>query len=144
MPATMVRGDGSPRSTESCSSLSALATAAAERMAPTRSSTLAKSSYPMTPKAAGAAAGRAVAREAPSPGLATLADGRQELVVNQKGTVLGLDPSTGEKLWQCEGINDYVCPSVVAVNDIAFALVLYSLVHGAQDLPDIPVSQHGR
>ncbi len=45
----MVRGSGSPTSTDSWSSLSAFGTGSAERITATRSSTRAKSSYWMTP-----------------------------------------------------------------------------------------------
>jgi hypothetical protein len=55
-----------------------------------------------------------------TPALADLPDGRQELVVNLKGKVLGLNPETGEKLWECAGINDYVCPSVLANKDVVY------------------------
>ncbi|WP_158222763.1 PQQ-binding-like beta-propeller repeat protein [Rhodopirellula sp. MGV] len=41
---------------------------------------------------------------------------RDELVVNQKDAILGFDPSSGERLWRCDAIEDYVVPCVV-VND---------------------------
>jgi len=44
----------------------------------------------------------------------TIADGTSELVINQKGRVLGLDPRTGSQLWSCDGIQDYVVPCIVA------------------------------
>lgn len=41
-------------------------------------------------------------------------DGEHELVLNQKNAILGLDPSTGERLWQCDAIEDYIVPRVIA------------------------------
>lgn len=49
-----------------------------------------------------------------TPTIVTIADGTSELVINQKGRVLGLDPRTGSQLWSCDGIQDYVVPCVVA------------------------------
>jgi len=45
-----------------------------------------------------------------------------ELVVQVKGKILGFDPASGEPLWSCQGIDDYVCPSVVAEGDVAYAI----------------------
>lgn len=49
-----------------------------------------------------------------TPTIVTLQNGSHELVINQKGSVLGLDPRSGEQLWTCTGIQDYVVPCVVA------------------------------
>jgi outer membrane protein assembly factor BamB len=49
-----------------------------------------------------------------TPTLIQLSDGSHELILNQKGAILGLDPNTGEQLWRCEAIQDYVVPCVVA------------------------------
>lgn len=49
-----------------------------------------------------------------TPTLVTLDNGATELVLNQKGSILGLDPRTGERLWHCEAIQDYVVPCVIA------------------------------
>jgi hypothetical protein len=57
-----------------------------------------------------------------TPHLVTLADGKQELVVNIKGSILGFDPSSGEKLWTCKGISDYVCPSVISRDGVVYAI----------------------
>jgi hypothetical protein len=57
-----------------------------------------------------------------TPGLATAHGDRQELVLSSQRQVLGFDPDTGEKLWSCDGINDYVCPSVVVDGDIIYAV----------------------
>ena len=45
-----------------------------------------------------------------------------ELVVQVKGKILGFDPASGEPLWSCEGIDDYVCPSVVAEGEVVYAI----------------------
>jgi outer membrane protein assembly factor BamB len=45
-----------------------------------------------------------------------------ELVVSAQGKLVGIDPDKGVVLWTCSGINDYVCPSVVADNGIVFAI----------------------
>lgn len=55
-----------------------------------------------------------------TPTLAELADGSVELIVNQKNTIYGLNPQTGEQLWSCAGIEDYVVPSVVVHDGIAY------------------------
>ena len=49
-----------------------------------------------------------------TPTLVKLDDGSTEMVLNQKGAILGLDPRTGKRLWSCEAIQDYVVPCVVA------------------------------
>ncbi len=57
-----------------------------------------------------------------TPHLVKLAGGKQELVVHVKGSILGFDPSTGEKLWSCQGVPDYVCPSVISRDGVAYAI----------------------
>ena len=52
--------------------------------------------------------------------LLSLAGGKQELVVSSHSKVLGLDPATGKQLWECAGVPDYVCPSVVAHGDVVY------------------------
>ena len=49
-----------------------------------------------------------------TPTLVTLKNGKTEMVLNQKEAILGLDPRTGERLWSCDAIEDYVVPCVVA------------------------------
>ena len=56
----------------------------------------------------------AITRAWTTPTIVTLKDGTKELVLNQKGMILGLDPKTGKKLWWCDAIQDYVVPCVVA------------------------------
>ncbi|MEX0938917.1 MAG: PQQ-binding-like beta-propeller repeat protein [Pirellulales bacterium] len=48
--------------------------------------------------------------------------GRTELVISSQGEILGYDPQSGELLWRCRGIEDYVCPSVVAHDGIVYAI----------------------
>ncbi len=55
-----------------------------------------------------------------TPTIATLPDGSAELIVNQEQTIYGLDPRTGQQLWNCAGIEDYVVPSVVVQGDVAY------------------------
>ena len=49
-----------------------------------------------------------------TPTLVTLNDRKTELVVNQKNAILGMDPKTGSRLWQCDAIQDYIVPCVLA------------------------------
>lgn len=55
-----------------------------------------------------------------TPLLVELPDGKQELVVSIQGKVLGLDPATGKQLWECAGIDDYVCPMVIAHGAVVY------------------------
>jgi outer membrane protein assembly factor BamB len=48
--------------------------------------------------------------------------GKQELVVSVQGKLLAFDPASGEPLWTCNAINDYVCPSVVAHKGVVYAI----------------------
>jgi len=50
------------------------------------------------------------------------ADGRDDLVVIERLKVLGLDPATGQQLWYLEKPSDYVCPSVIAHNDVVYVI----------------------
>ncbi len=50
------------------------------------------------------------------------AAGRPELVISVQGRLRAFNPRTGKELWHCEGINDYVCPSVVAHAGIVYAI----------------------
>jgi outer membrane protein assembly factor BamB len=47
---------------------------------------------------------------------------KTELVVGADKRILGLDALTGELLWTCRGIDDYVCPSAVADQGIVYAI----------------------
>jgi outer membrane protein assembly factor BamB len=46
----------------------------------------------------------------------------KELVVSIEGRLLGFDPNSGESLWNADGIHRYVCPSVVANDDVVYAI----------------------
>lgn len=48
------------------------------------------------------------------------AAGRTELVVSSRGKVLAFDPASGELLWQCSAVQDYVCPAVVAGDGVVY------------------------
>ena len=49
-----------------------------------------------------------------TPTMVKLPNGKKELILNQKGAILGLDPATGKQLWSCHAIQDYIVPCVVA------------------------------
>jgi outer membrane protein assembly factor BamB len=57
-----------------------------------------------------------------TPVLVDLKDGKQELALSMPGQIIGLDPQTGKELWRCTGINDYICPSVIAKDGIVYAI----------------------
>jgi hypothetical protein len=57
-----------------------------------------------------------------TPLLVDVSGGKQELVVSIQGSLLGIDPDRGDRLWQCRGIEDYVCPSVVAEGSVVYAI----------------------
>ncbi len=48
-----------------------------------------------------------------TPTLVKLDDGQTELIVNRKDAIVGFDPATGEQLWICDAIPDYVVPCVI-------------------------------
>lgn len=45
-----------------------------------------------------------------------------ELVINQKDILRGFNPKTGEQLWSCEGIHDYVVPVPVFHDGVVYCL----------------------
>ncbi len=47
---------------------------------------------------------------------------KAELVIGEDKRVLGLDALTGEILWTCRGIDDYMCPTAVADQGIVYAV----------------------
>ena len=55
-----------------------------------------------------------------TPTLVELSNGNRELIINQRGSILGMDPETGKQLWSCEAIQDYVVPCVVAKGDTLY------------------------
>ena len=57
-----------------------------------------------------------------SPCLVSVPKGSAELILNQKNQILGFDPRTGEKLWWCDGIEDYVVPVPIVHDGIVYCL----------------------
>ncbi|MHC4147776.1 MAG: outer membrane protein assembly factor BamB family protein, partial [Planctomycetota bacterium] len=57
-----------------------------------------------------------------TPHLVDAPTGKQELAVSIKEFILGFDPETGKELWRCEGIPDYICPSIISHEGILYAL----------------------
>lgn len=57
-----------------------------------------------------------------TPLLVDLPGGQTELVVSIEGRLLGLDPEDGSSLWNADGIHRYVCPSVVAHDQVVYAI----------------------
>ena len=57
-----------------------------------------------------------------TPHLVEASKDKHELTVSIKGFVLGFDPATGKELWRCEGIPDYICPSIVSQDGIIYAI----------------------
>ncbi|MEO1979180.1 MAG: PQQ-binding-like beta-propeller repeat protein [Fuerstiella sp.] len=57
-----------------------------------------------------------------TPIVATSTEGRDELIVSYKEHVRGFDPATGDELWHCEGVQDYVVPCVVVNDGIAYVI----------------------
>ena len=49
-------------------------------------------------------------------------DGKTALYVSVQDQLFAFDPATGEKLWNAEGVHRYVCPSVVAHQDVVYAI----------------------
>jgi outer membrane protein assembly factor BamB len=57
-----------------------------------------------------------------TPLLVDLPGGRIDLVISVKGQLLGFDPATGKERWHSRGIDDYVCPSVIAHDGVIYAI----------------------
>ena len=57
-----------------------------------------------------------------TPHLVAVKPDQWELVVSVEDKVLAFDPATGEALWECDGIQDYVCPSIVSHDGIVYVL----------------------
>lgn len=47
--------------------------------------------------------------------------GNDEMAVSIKSKILALDPNTGEPLWNCSGIDDYICPNIIVEDGILYA-----------------------
>ena len=57
-----------------------------------------------------------------TPHLVKTSNGQHELAVTVKKWILGFDPKTGNELWRCEAIEDYICPSIVSHKGVLYAL----------------------
>lgn len=57
---------------------------------------------------------RGMKRSWNTPALIRSPAGGVEVVVNTEGKILAFDAKTGKSLWTCEGIDDYLCPDVLA------------------------------
>src|SRR4029453_15415677 len=45
-----------------------------------------------------------------------------ELVVSVEGRIKSFSPDDGKPLWDADGVHRYVCPSVVAHDDVIYAI----------------------
>lgn len=72
-----------------------------------------------------------------TPHIVETPDGKDELAVSVQNWVLGFDPKTGKELWRCEGIEDYVCPSIVSHKGILYAM-------GGRDSKTFAIRSGGR
>lgn len=50
------------------------------------------------------------------------ANGRNEVVVSVEKQLLAFDAASGKSLWSCEGVKDYVCPTVVSRDGVVYAI----------------------
>lgn len=57
-----------------------------------------------------------------TPVLVTVDEKRQEIVLSVRGWILALDPDDGTLNWYCRGIDDYVCPSIIAGEGVVYAM----------------------
>ena len=48
-------------------------------------------------------------------------NGGDELALSIKGKILAYHPNTGEPLWNCSGIEDYICPNIIVEEGILYA-----------------------
>jgi outer membrane protein assembly factor BamB len=56
-----------------------------------------------------------------TPAIYKSAAGKNELALTIQDKVLAFDPANGEPLWNCAGIADYICPSIVVHDGVLFA-----------------------
>ncbi len=49
-------------------------------------------------------------------------NGARELALTIKGKILAFDPDTGEPRWTCDGIPDYICPSIIVQDGILYVI----------------------
>lgn len=47
---------------------------------------------------------------------------RPEVVISVEGRLRAFDPQTGKELWNCHGVDDYICPSVIGHAGIIYAI----------------------
>ncbi len=57
-----------------------------------------------------------------TPFLVDVPGGRTELVISVAGRLRAFDPQTGADLWNCQGIDGYVCPTLTAHDGIVYAI----------------------
>ena len=50
------------------------------------------------------------------------AKSRTEVIVSAQNRLLSFDPNDGKPLWNADGVHRYVCPSVVAHDDVVYAI----------------------
>ncbi len=63
---------------------------------------------------------RGMKRSWNSPALVRNSSGKHEVVVNTEGKILAYNAKTGESLWTCEGIDDYLCPDVLVQDGLLY------------------------
>ena len=56
-----------------------------------------------------------------TPVVYTSLNGSDELAVTIKGKILAFDPNTGKPLWNCDGIDDYICPHITVQDGTLYA-----------------------
>lgn len=49
-------------------------------------------------------------------------DGERQVVLSIEGAIGAFDASNGESLWYCRGVQDYVCPTLVAGDGLVYAI----------------------
>jgi outer membrane protein assembly factor BamB len=57
-----------------------------------------------------------------TPHLVKTSGGKYELAVTVRNWILGFDPKTGNELWRCKAISDYICPSIVSYEGVLYAM----------------------
>lgn len=62
-----------------------------------------------------------MARSWNTPHLVQVGNGH-ELVVSVQNKILAFEPESGKPLWHCDGIQDYVCPSIISQDGVIYAI----------------------
>lgn len=57
-----------------------------------------------------------------TPHLVDVGGGKRELVVSVKDQIVAYDPASGKQIWNCEGVPDYVCPSIVSQDGVVYVI----------------------